>query len=282
MLAAGCGTDETSRNNATESGAEAPPAPTSEDVLPAVQDADNKANVPVVAERLPYAEVDDQLVYGHFVFPADMIDPLPAVILLHEGQGLDDDIRARADRLAAEGYIVLAVDLFGGSSATDPEQARLQMLSVVENSESARENIRQAYAFVSTTAGAPRVGSVGWDFGGGWSLNAAALFPDELDAVVIIYGQVTNDREILGPINAPILGLFAQNDRTVTAESVRRFDEALENLGKNYEVHIYPGGGHAFANPTARTYDREMAEDAWRRMLEFLDLHLNVDESESP
>jgi carboxymethylenebutenolidase len=278
IVVAGCGTDESSSKDQAQVDTASDPAraPDPEDVVPAPQAGADAADTPVVAERLPYAEVDDKLVYGYFVFPADMIDPLPAVILIHDSHGLDDDIRTRADRLAAEGYIVLAVDLFGGASTSDPEQARLQMLSVVENSESARENIRQAYAFVSDTAGAPRVGSVGWDFGGGWSLNSATMLPDDLDAAVIIYGQVTDDPEILGPVDAPLLGLFAENDRTVTRESVRRFEVALQDLDKNYEIHVYPNVNHAFADSTSGNYDREVAEDAWRRTLEFLDLHLRI------
>ncbi len=122
---------------------------------------------------MPYAEVDEELVYGHFVFPTDMLDPLPAIIVIHEWWGLNDNVRAMSDRLAGEGYIVLAVDLFGSGVAKNPKEARRLMLSVVENPESASENIRQAFEFVNATAGAPRVASLGWCFGGGWSLNTA-------------------------------------------------------------------------------------------------------------
>lgn len=230
----------------------------------------------VVAETLPYAEVDDELVYGHFVFPADMVDPLPAIIVIHEWWGLNDGVRAMADRIAAEGYIVLAVDLFGGRVATTPAQARELMMEVVKDPTNANENMRQAYEFVDETAGAPRVGVLGWCFGGGWSLNTAMLLPDKIDAVVIYYGQVTGDEDKLRPIDAPILGHFAENDRGITVESVEGFREALENLRKNYEVEIYPGVGHAFANPTGNNYDAATAERAWERTLEFLDLHLAI------
>ena len=246
----------------------------------AAQDTDPA--VAVIAERLPYAEVKNQLVYGHFVFPADMVDPLPAVIMIHNQWGLNDHMRAQADRLAGEGYIVLAIDLFGGSTSSNPETARLQMVSVLENPESARENIRQAYSFVSDTAGAPRVGSLGFDFGGGWSLQTAAQFPNDLDAAVIVYGQVTDEHDLLRPIATPILGLFAGQDRNVTRESVQRFEVALESLRKNYEIHIYANAGHSFANPAAATYDREVAEDAWLRILAFFDLHLRIGAADSP
>jgi carboxymethylenebutenolidase len=231
----------------------------------------------VISERMPYAEVADELVYGYFVAPADMFEPLPAVIMIHEWWGLNDNIRAMADRLAGQGYIVLAVDLYGGKVAESSAEARELMLSVLEDPESANNNIRDAYDFVSTTAGAPRVGSLGWCFGGGWSLNTAQLFPDDLDASVIYYGQVTDDEDALRPINSPILGLFAAKDTGIKVESVEAFGDALERLRKTYEIHVYPGVGHAFANPTGNNYDENAATDAWQRTLEFLDTHLSVD-----
>lgn len=228
----------------------------------------------VVSDRLPYAEIDDALVYGHFVFPADMVEPLPAIIVIHEWWGLNDNVRAMADRLAGEGYIVLAVDLFGGKTAKTADEARQLMLSVVENPDSAQENLRHAYKFVKDTAKAPRIASLGWCFGGGWSLNTAMLFPDELDAAVIYYGQVTDDEDKLRPVDVPILGLFGGKDRAITVDSVHRFEAALENLRKTYDIHIYPEAHHAFANPTGQSYDAEAAEDAWRRTLEFLAQYL--------
>lgn len=231
----------------------------------------------VTAERLAYAEVDDELVYGHFAFPSDMIEPLPAVIMIHEWWGLNDNVRAMAERLAAEGYIVLAVDLFSGKAATTPEAARQLMMRAVENRDSVTSNLEQAYAFVTTTAGAPRVGSLGWCFGGGWSLNTAMLFPTDLDAAVIYYGQVTDDEAKLSPIEVPILGLFGSADRGIKLESVRGFEAALERLGKDYEIHVYDGAGHAFANPSGNNYIAEYAQDAWRRTLVFLGDNLTAE-----
>jgi carboxymethylenebutenolidase len=231
--------------------------------------------------RIAYAEVDDELVYGHFVFPSDMIEPLPAVIMIHEWWGLNDNIRAMADRLAGEGYIVLAIDLYGGQIAENAEAARQQMLAVVEQPDFASENIRQAYAFLSDIAGAPRIGSLGWCFGGGWSLNTAILFPEDLDAAVIYYGQVTDDVNRLLPLNVPILGLFGAEDTGIPVASVEAFEAALQRLRKDYDIQIYPGVGHAFANPTGDNYSAEVAEDAWKRTLEFLGKNLvkNADET---
>ncbi len=232
---------------------------------------------PVVSQTMAYTEHRDELVYGYFAAPADMFEPLPAVIMIHEWWGLNDNIRAMADRLAGEGYIVFAVDLFKGKVASTPGEARVLMMEAIEDPDSGKANIRAAFDFVSNTAGAPRIGSIGWCFGGGWSLGAAQLFPEELDASVIYYGQVTDDEDALRPIGAPILGLFGAEDTGIKVASVEAFRDSLERLRKNYEVHIYPGVGHAFANPTGINYDAATAEDAWRRTLEFLDLHLSVD-----
>lgn len=240
--------------------------------------ADIAPQRPVVAETLPYAEVDDELVYGHFVFPADMVDPLPGLIVIHEWWGLNDGVRAMADRIAAEGYVVLAVDLFAGNSASDPAAARELMLEVVENPDLAEENIRQAYQFLVETAQAPRIGSLGWCFGGGWSLNTALLFPQELDAAVIYYGAVTDNDERLAPLDVPILGLFGDQDRGIPVESVEGFEQALERLRKNYEIEIYEGAAHAFANPSGNNYNAEIAEMAWERTVEFLDRHLSIND----
>ena len=230
--------------------------------------------------RMPYTEAGDELVYGYFAAPADVFEPLPAIIVIHEWWGLNDNVRAMADRLAGEGYMVLAVDLYGGEVADTPEQARQLMLEVVEDPASAEDNLRAAYAFLET-AGAPRIASLGWCFGGGWSLNAALLLPGKLDASVIYYGQVSSDEDRLRPLDAPILGLFAGEDSGITVASVEAFRAALQRLRKEHEIHIYPGVGHAFANPTGRNYDAEAASDAWEKTLEFLYRHLVSDAADA-
>ena len=228
----------------------------------------------IVAETLPYAEVDERLVYGHFVFPVDMVDPLPGVILIHERWGLDEGTKALADQLAARGYVVLAIDLFGGNVATNGEESRQLILPVVENQATAEENIRQAYEFLLNTAQAPRIGAIGWSFGGNWALNTAMLYPDDLDAAVIYYGQLTSNEDRLGPVNVPILGIFGENDRRITSDKVSEFEAALAELDKTYQIEVYPGVGHAFADPTGSNYEETTASEAWSVVLSFLGEHL--------
>lgn len=274
LVLAACGSGEPEQEAAV---APAAATPQSQAVDAAATPGRESQARAVISEDMPYAEVGDELVYGYFVAPSDMFEPLPAVIMIHEWWGLTDEMRARADRLAAEGYIVLAIDLFGGRTASDPASARKLMLSVAEDPDSANQNIRGAFDFVSETAGAPRVGAIGWRFGGTWALNTALLFPDELDASVIYYGPVTSDEDKLRPVNAPILGLFAGDDISIKVDSVEAFKTALESLRKDYDIQVYAGVGQRFASESAKTYDAIATNDAWNRTLDFLSLHLAGD-----
>ena len=229
----------------------------------------------VDSESLAYADVDDELVYGYLAYPSGVTEPLPAIVMIHEWWGLNDNIRAMANRLAAQGYMVLAVDFYGGNIAMNAGEAQVNMMSVVEHPARARANLRQALDFL-TIAGAPRIASLGWCFGGGWSLNSAMLFPDVVDATVIYYGQLTADAEKLRPISGPLIGFFGSDDRGISVDSVKAFERTLQRLRKDHDIHIYPGVGHAFANPTVNNYNAEAAEDAWQRTLNFLATHLKT------
>ncbi len=274
-LLGGCGSDEQEQPPAAASVADEPvPAP-----APAPSVAREARSV--ISEEMPYGEVGDHLVYGHFVAPSDMFEPLPAVIMIHEWWGLNDEVRARADRLAAQGYIVLAVDLFDGQTASEPAVARKLMQSVIEDTDAANENIRSAFAFVRDIAGAPRVGAVGWRFGGTWALNTAMLLPGELDAAVVYYGPVTSDEESLRPVTTPILGLFAGDDVSVRVDTVEAFRDALERLRKDYDIQVYAGVGQRFASASAQNYDKNAADDAWNRTLAFLERHLGAADTSS-
>lgn len=263
----GCGGGEVPATDAPP----APEPPLTEEPAPEVAEAPARA---VLAERLPYAEVGEQLVYGYFTFPEDMIEPLPAVVLIHDWWGLNDDVRELAKRLAGAGYIVLAVDLFGGETASAPSQARTLELAVAEDAEAAYENLAGAYRFLRDTADAPAVGVFGLGFGGGWSLNALIERPQSFSVCVIYYGQVTNDQELLAPVTAPLLGQFAADDRAIPVERVRDFEVALEALDKDYEIVVYENARRGFADSGAENYDPRLARTAWDRTLAFLDARL--------
>ncbi len=228
----------------------------------------------VEGDRISYGTLNGTPLNGYLARPSETITPLPGLIVIHEWWGLNDNIEAMTRRLAGEGYTALAVDLFNGQVATTPEQARSQVQTATANPQHLQDNLRQAYQFLETDQAAPKIGSLGWCFGGSWSLNTALLLPDQLDAAVIYYGgQLVTDPEHLSPLQMPILGLFGALDQNPPVETVRAFEAALKSLGKSVEIHIYEGADHAFANPSGTRYNASAAEDAWMKTTAFLKQH---------
>lgn len=229
---------------------------------------------PVTGGTVTYGQVDGRDLQGYLVRPASARGPLPGLIVIHEWWGLNDNVRDEAARLAAEGYVVLAVDLYQGRLATAPPEAMKLSRELTTNPAPAEANLRAAYAYLEDTERAPRIGSIGWCLGGRWSLRTALLLPDRLDATVIYYGSVQADEAELARLEMPVLGLFAANDRVVPAPTVAAFEATMERLGKDVEVHVYPDTEHAFANPSGTAYQARAAEDAWDRTTAFLKEHL--------
>jgi carboxymethylenebutenolidase len=228
----------------------------------------------VETEEVTYATVNGTSVTGYLARPVDATEPLPALIVIHEWWGLNDNIRMMTERLAGEGYTALAVDLYNGEFAEDPQTARSLVDSVSQNPQLAEENLRQAYQYLDEQS-ATAIASLGWCFGGSWSLNTALLLPDQLDAAVIYYGgQLETDPARLSSLEMPILGIFGALDDNPSVETVREFEAVLKSLDKSVEIYIYPGADHAFANPSGMNYDPEAAEDAWERTTAFLEQHL--------
>lgn len=210
-------------------------------------------------------------VQGHFAEPTAPGD-YPGVVMIHEWWGLNDNIRDMAERLAGEGYRVLAVDLYNGEVAGTPESAR-ELVGGLDQEE-ATANLQAATLFLEQQ-GSARVASLGWCFGGGQSLQLA-LSGAELDATVIYYGNLVTDQAELTAIDWPVLGIFGGEDTSIPVESVRGFQSALSDLGVENNIHIYPGVGHAFANPSGDNYAPSETQDAWTRTLEFLNEHLQT------
>ncbi|MCZ6726019.1 MAG: dienelactone hydrolase family protein [Acidobacteria bacterium] len=196
------------------------------------------------------------------------------IIVIQEWWGLNDNIRTMARRFAQQGYAALAVDLYEGNVATTSDEARGLMRHAMERSERLEENLRAAHAYLESATGVATVGSVGWCFGGGWSLRTAILLGDELDAAVIYYGRVVSDDQ-LATIGAPVLGHFGSEDRGIPLEGVRAFESRMHDFDKEITVHIYEGANHAFANPSGTRYDEDAATQAWTRTLEFFAVHLD-------
>ena len=231
--------------------------------------------VPVSSRPAVYMTVDGKEVVGWLSWPAGAsFEGLPALIVIHEWWGLNDNIRQTAERLAAEGYITLAVDLYRGESGEVPKEAMRLMTALNEDAEGGLNNLVAAHEYLETVMGASKIGVIGWCLGGRWSLQAALRMPEQIDAMVMYYGGVTDDKAQLATLQMPILGLFADEDPVVPPDTVVAFRDALKELGKDAEIIIYPDTKHAFANPSGMAYNAVAAEDAWLKATAFLFEHL--------
>lgn len=202
-------------------------------------------------------EIDE----GYFAEPAESGD-YPGVIMIHEWWGLNDNIRYMARLLANEGYRVLAVDLYDGEVAETSERAGELASEVRSDPDKALSILRDAKDYLSDRT--DKVASIGWCFGGGQTLNFA--MNDNLDAAVIYYGHLTEIEEM----DEPILGIFGEEDNGIPVDTVIRFDEQLDSTGVEHDINIYPGVGHAFANPSGSNFAPEETKDAWEKTLAFL------------
>lgn len=212
----------------------------------------------------------DATAAGYLTMP-DAQGSFPAIVTIHGWWGLDDWMRRSADRLADEGYIVLAVDLLRGktpanagaayklSRSLSGEQVVGDLMAAVAYLKS-REDIRDA-----------KFAAVGWSMGGGYALTMALTVPD-LAACVISYGRLVTERASIEKIACPILGIFGEDDRSIPTRSVQAFSEACSDVGKSVDIQIYPDVGHAFMNENEkRSYNQEVSSQAWTRIVSFLD-----------
>ena len=229
----------------------------------------------VAAEDVTYGTFNDVPFEGYLVKPVDATSPLPGLIVIQEWWGLNDNIRTMTRRLAAEGYTALAVDLYDGQVAETPDEARTLVQAAIQNSERLTQNVVAAHNYLVEAQQAPKVGSIGWCFGGSWSLNTALALPADLDAAVIYYGgQISTDPAILEPLQMPVQGHFGALDTNPSPDTVQAFETALNNLGKDTEIYMYEGANHAFANPSGTRYNAEAADLSWQRTIAFLKQHL--------
>jgi carboxymethylenebutenolidase len=232
--------------------------------------------VPLLEQELAYGEAQNSNLVGFLAMPRDAAEPLPGVIVIHEWWGLNDNVKAMTRRLAGEGYVALAVDLYGGRTAATPGEAQVLMTELVAKPDAARANLRQAYEYLDKYAFAPRIGSLGWCLGGGWSLQTALLFPDALDAMVMYYGQLVDADSELTTLNMPLLGFFGALDESIPVRQVQDFRDRLRRLGKHAEILIYSDANHAFANPSGGNYNEKDATESWAQTLAFFEKNLKV------
>ena len=247
--------------------------------------AEHKYDTPVSTEgamRAPAAKVEstevmygqsgDQVHRGYLSRPV-ATEAKSALIVIHEWWGLNEDIHAMTEQLAALGYTALAVDLYDGKSATQVRAAYELSTNLSSNEERGLANLKAAYDYLEAEMGATKIGVIGWCLGGKWSLKTALMLPEDIDATVIYYGSLTDDKDKLATLDMPIIGFVGTKDRLHKEFIV--FDENMKELGKDSSVYIYEGAKHAFANASGTVYEPVAAEDSWSKTTKFLKKYLH-------
>ena len=280
LLLAACGGGEEAsppENNAgaemAMSGPRVPAAPTAEGELPPAILGNGG---PLQGTDLQYVP-DDTLTTGYLAVP-EGAGPFPALVIVHEWNGLVERVRQVADAFAAEGYVTLAVDLYDGQTGSNRDENVALMSQVRDNQPKMIANMNAAVDYLKSRSDVTgRVGAMGWCFGGGVALSFG-LDGDNHDATAIFYGQLVDDPERLAHLSHEVYGTFAGLDQGIPPEAVAQFEAALREAGIPNDLHVYDDVQHGFwlhvdQNPA----DSTAALDAWQRLKAYLGRTLSAD-----
>lgn len=199
-----------------------------------------------------------------------------AVIVIQEIFGLVDHIKDVANRLAREGHVALAVDLFEGKTISKLEEGRSLREKLTE--ERILADLDGGFNFLKTLSyvDPKHIGSIGFCMGGGFSL-LLACHNRELAAAVVFYGRNPSPIGLLKNIQCPILGNYAGADLAITEADINLLKQTLTKYGKVFDVKVYPEAPHGFFNDTRESYRPEAAKDAWGRTLKFYNRYLEFE-----
>jgi carboxymethylenebutenolidase len=197
----------------------------------------------------------------------------PGVVVIQEWWGLVDHIKELCDRLAAQGFVALAPDLYHGAAASLQEPNEAGKLMMAMRLEQAAEDMSGAVDAVKARCSSRGVGVVGFCMGGGLALVLACQRPDLVKAVAPFYGLIpwADAQPDYSKLEAAVQGHFAENDDSAGPKAARELEDTLTRLGKRARMYIYPGTQHAFFNDQRpEVFDATAAREAWEKLLPFL------------
>ena len=188
------------------------------------------------------------------------------LFVFHEWWGVNDYMKREAENLKTElGDVdVYLLDLYDGNIATTAEEAGKLMAAMKE--ERGKAIIQGAMELVGSDA---KIASIGWCFGGAWSLQSALLEGKHAVACVMYYGMPETDLKKLKTLNCDVLGIFGLQDTFINPDVVKKFEENMKKAGKKLKVHNYDAN-HAFANPSNPKYNKPYADDAHKKAVAYL------------
>jgi carboxymethylenebutenolidase len=229
----------------------------------------------LVSSEIKYPSTDETAISAYLTRPKGN-DGHPAVLVIHEWDGIKEHIRDVARRLAKAGYVALAPDLLsrsGGTSSFSTQEAAIAAGRKLDDEMITKDltggiNYLKRQSFVR----ANRIGVIGFCWGGGKALLFTTRSKD-LSASVIYYGSNPSNLEDVKNISAPVLGQYGGADERITS-AVPKLDDAMKKYGKSFEYKVYPGAPHAFNSDVSPSYREDAAKEAWNRTLEFFKMHL--------
>lgn len=213
----------------------------------------------------------DSTTRGYLALPAGK-GPFPALIMIHEWDGVNDRDRQVADMFASHGYVTLVADLYQGKTGSNQQENVALMNDARAHLDRVIVNLDQAQKFLRARPDVTgKVGVMGWCFGGGIALSYA-LGGAEHQATAVFYGMLVNDPAQLARIHHPIYGTFAGQDKGITPAMVARFRTVLDSIGIKNDIHVYDPVQHGFwlwvdRDPATNSAP---AADAWQRLVRYL------------
>jgi len=246
------------------------PADDSKSAVPSHQAHPLDRNAPKPRGSMTTLKVGDQTSQAYVAKPKGKARG--AMLVVHEWWGLNDWVKEKADELAGQGYLALAVDLYKGKVATDPKEAGALMQG---KDEAWGDQVEEAgLEWLKKNGNGVKVWTIGWCMGGGESLKASLHDPKDVAVTVMYYGLPVDDVAQLKTLRGPLLGIWANQDGWITPQKVAAFDKALTEAGVQHEFHAYDAD-HAFANPSGGKFNGPAAKDAWQKTVAFLRKNLS-------
>lgn len=198
--------------------------------------------------------------------------PRGGVLVLHAWWGLNDFFKSFADRLASQGFLALAPDLYDGPVAKSVDEAKVVMSKA--NDDRVKSIVLGAaeYLLSKPPISGRKIGVIGFSMGAGWSYSLSILKPETVGAVVVFYGSYPID---FSKSQASYLGHFSPEDEWEPVADVRATEEKIRGAGREVAFHFYPGTKHWFVEENRPVeYNRAASDLAWKRTLEFLNTKL--------
>lgn len=240
-------------------------------LVPACSGALPSSRVGVAVERVTYPAGDTTL-KADLIRPRSTTGPFPAVVVIHGDHGPTARVTDAATKLADHGFLAVVVDLYRGEKVAGDLEAHILDRALPE----ARVlgDLKAAVDYLATRPDVKpgAIGVVGFDSGGGNGLDFARAEP-RVKAVVLCYGRLTTDAELLRPMKASVLGIFAEKDVGIDDATRQSFAKAMEKAGKKVAgLHVVPGTEHGFLAPTAKqpSPPDEARDAAWKHILDYL------------